>query len=68
MAAAVSVPDRLVHLSTHHHPLSGRKWMNRISPETWMVYGLVVDQLGDRTGVAVSGVEVGSEVGWRCRA
>jgi len=32
------------------------KWMNRISPQTWMVYGLVVDQLGGDPSAMVSGI------------
>jgi len=31
------------------------KWMNRISPTTWIIYGLVVDQLGFNTDL-VSGI------------
>ena len=34
------------------------KWMNRISPTTWMLYGVVIDQLGDRSDVLVSGLTV----------
>ena len=34
------------------------KWFNRISPDTWVIYGVVIDQLGGRTDVTVSGLAV----------
>jgi hypothetical protein len=29
--------------------LQGWKWMNRISPTTWIIYGLSQSQLGDQS-------------------
>ena len=27
----------------------GWRWLNRLSPATWIIYGLAVDQLGENT-------------------
>ena len=27
----------------------GWRWLNRISPATWIIYGLAIDQLGENT-------------------
>ena len=29
----------------------GWRWLNRLSPATWIIYGLAVDQLGENTSM-----------------
>ena len=29
----------------------GWRWLNRLSPATWIIYGLAVDQLGENTNM-----------------
>lgn len=30
---------------------TGWKWLNRLSPATWIIYGLAVDQLGENVDI-----------------
>lgn len=32
----------------------GNQWLNRISPATWIIYGLAVDQMGENTDVLIT--------------
>ena len=32
----------------------GEQWLNRISPATWIIYGLAVDQMGENQDVLIT--------------
>ena len=32
----------------------GWRWLNRVSPATWIIYGLAVDQLGENQSIMIT--------------